>query len=209
MEFEIKVVNNLPVISSLNIANEFGIEHKSVLRNIRKVLGEHEFVPSSYTNSQNKQQPMIYLDEQSALIAMPFIGGEKSQEGQRALVKAYLAYKNRKLSPAEELIAVGQNMLRLEREQTRIEEEQKLLNRRQDKVESEMAALSGQLEQMSVKAYCNLEGIRVSNQEANSFGRKAAKYSKEKGHTIGKVTDPVYGKINAYDQEVLDKVVKH
>ncbi len=113
------------------------------------------------------------------------------------------------LSPAETIIVIGQNMLRLENEQKRIDAEQRQLNSRQNKVESEIKALSGQLEQMSIKAYCNLNDIKISNKEANTFGRMATKYSNENDYHVGKVVDPVYGQINAYDQEVLDKVVKH
>ncbi len=94
MHFKITVHNNEPMVSSKNIAEQFDREHSHVMTAIRGILGGDDFVVGSYTDTQNQQRPMILLNERSALIAMPFIGGTKSKEGQIALVDTYLAYKN-------------------------------------------------------------------------------------------------------------------
>lgn len=87
-----------PMTDSLTIAREFGRPHKNVLQSIDKLIedgtiGRLEFKPSTYINEQNKTQRMIELNERGALIAMPFIGGKKSREGQVRLVDAFLALR--------------------------------------------------------------------------------------------------------------------
>ncbi|QUS57337.1 Rha family transcriptional regulator [Pseudovibrio brasiliensis] len=103
MQHLIKIENGKPVTDTLVIAEVFGREHRDVLRSVRSLIddntiGLREFAQSSYLNAQNKDQPMYQLSERAALIAMPFIGGRKSKEGQRKLVDAFLEYRDRRAS---------------------------------------------------------------------------------------------------------------
>ena len=102
MHFSIEVHNNTPMISSLDIAKQFGRSHGHVMKSIKSKLGRDEIVTTSYVDSQGKKQPMLLLSKRAALIAMPFIGGKKSEEGQRALVDAYLAYEELSLAQPTE-----------------------------------------------------------------------------------------------------------
>lgn len=88
-----------PVTDSLTIAREFGRRHDNVLKSLDILIkdgsiGLLQFKESSYQNDQNKTQRMIELTERGALIAMPFIGGKKSREGQVRLVDAFLALRD-------------------------------------------------------------------------------------------------------------------
>lgn len=87
-----------PTVTSLVIAEQFGRRHKTVIRSIESLIdsghiGGHEFVPTSYTDKSNRQSKCYHLTEDGFLIAMPFIGGQKSKDGQRALVKAFSKYR--------------------------------------------------------------------------------------------------------------------
>lgn len=70
------------VTTSLVLAEAFGKEHKNVIRAIESKIGELKIEPSSkmflkgeYTSSQNKQQPMYYLNRDGfTFIAMGFTG---------------------------------------------------------------------------------------------------------------------------------------
>ncbi|MFA5982624.1 MAG: Rha family transcriptional regulator [Methylococcaceae bacterium] len=91
--------SNQVCISSLDIAKEFGREHKSVLRTVNELIEDstisrHEFVPRIY-KKRGKEYPCFELNEAGFLKAMPFIGGRKSKEGQKRLVDEFL--KVRKL----------------------------------------------------------------------------------------------------------------
>jgi Rha family phage regulatory protein len=78
--------------TSLIIAGQFGRRHGNVLNKLDVLVerGRIKIESSSYKNSQNKEQRMFVLDERSFLIAMPFIGGKKSEEGQVRLVDEFL-----------------------------------------------------------------------------------------------------------------------
>lgn len=81
--------------TSVAMAESFARRHDNVTSNIKKlidegVLGLLDFKESSYTNSQNKKQPMYLLTERGFLISMPFIGGSKSKVGQVKLVDEFL-----------------------------------------------------------------------------------------------------------------------
>jgi Rha family phage regulatory protein len=85
---------NQVCINSLDIAKEFGREHKSVLRTVNELISDntisrHEYVPRNYTK-RGKDYPCFELNEAGFLKAMPFIGGRKSKEGQKRLVDEFL-----------------------------------------------------------------------------------------------------------------------
>ncbi|RDP88910.1 Phage regulatory protein Rha (PhagepRha) [Escherichia coli] len=86
-------------VSSLTVAKEFEREHHNVLKAIRKLIKNQrlrrvDFNESSYKNKQGRLMPCYDLTERGFLIAMPFIGGSKAEEGQERLVDAFLAMRN-------------------------------------------------------------------------------------------------------------------
>lgn len=93
----IEVRRNRPMVSSLKIAELFERRHDKVLHRIREVLIGQEHLPVSEEMSKDNRgraRPVYWLDEEQALILMPFLGGKKSIEGQKALVRAYLYYRD-------------------------------------------------------------------------------------------------------------------
>lgn len=86
----VNINNGVASTTSLIIAEQFGRAHKSVLLSLGKFNSRHGIVPRDYIDSRGKKQKMYELTERQALIAMPFIGGEKSEQGQVALVDAFL-----------------------------------------------------------------------------------------------------------------------
>jgi hypothetical protein len=77
---------------------------------------------------------------------------------------------------------------------------------RTEVLEIKFDALSGASDYSTVRGYCNLNRIKVSERDANSLGRQAAKICRLKGYRIGKVPDERHGKVNSYPIEVLDEV---
>lgn len=83
------------ITDTLVVANEFGRNHRDVLRRIRQLadqgtLTERDFALSDYADPTGRKLPVYELTERGFLIAMPFIGGRKSQQGQVRLVDAFL-----------------------------------------------------------------------------------------------------------------------
>jgi Rha family phage regulatory protein len=99
------------VTDSLVIADEFGLRHANVLRAIENLisdgtLSQLNFESAEYRDGQGKPRKMIVLTERGALIAMPFVGGKKSREGQARLVDAFLTMRERvRMLEAEKVAA--------------------------------------------------------------------------------------------------------
>jgi anti-repressor protein len=83
------------ITTSLKIAEFFGKQHKDVLRAIERLecsgeFGRRNFAQSSYTNAQNKTQPMITLTRDGFMfLAMGFTGPKAAQ-----IKEAYIAAFN-------------------------------------------------------------------------------------------------------------------
>jgi Rha family phage regulatory protein len=80
-------------IDSRSIATEFGRRHDNVLQTIKQLIDENtisflEFKECSYSKN-GRAFPCYELTEKGFFIAMPFIGGRKSKEGQVRLVNEF------------------------------------------------------------------------------------------------------------------------
>lgn len=104
------------VVSSLDIAETFGKEHRRVLQDIREIgcseeFRLHNFVQSSYENSQGKQQPMFLVTMDGfVLLAMGYTG-ELAMRFKEAYIKQFNAMESAlcgKLIEREKGIAVRQ-----------------------------------------------------------------------------------------------------
>ncbi len=91
----IEIINDQPMTTSIVVAEQFDREHKNVLASIKnlidnKTIGGLDFKLTYYTDKSNRQSKMYELSERGFLIAMPFIGGSKAEQGQAKLVDAFL-----------------------------------------------------------------------------------------------------------------------
>lgn len=118
MLVEIAKINHeeCTVVSSLDIAETFGKEHRRVLQDIREIgcseeFRLHNFVQSSYENSQGKQQPMFFVTRDGfVLLAMGYTG-ELAMRFKEVYIKQFNAMENAlrgKLIEREKGIAVRQ-----------------------------------------------------------------------------------------------------
>lgn len=104
------------IVTSLDIAETFGKEHKRVLQDIRELecsedFRRHNFVQSSYVNSQNKKQPMYYVTRDGfTLLAMGYTG-EKAMKFKEGYIRQFNAMEKLligKIKEREKGIAVRQ-----------------------------------------------------------------------------------------------------
>lgn len=95
----LKEVNGkeIPAVTSLQVADAFGKEHKNVLADVRKILDEDSdgfgalnFERSSYLSEQNKEIPMYVMSKDGfILLVMSYTGPEAMR-----VKKAYIARFN-------------------------------------------------------------------------------------------------------------------
>ncbi|MEH2238862.1 hypothetical protein [Nostoc sp.] len=79
---------------------------------------------------------------------------------------------------------------------------------RTEVLEVKFDALIGGSDYCTVRGYCKLNEIRISEREARNLGTKAGKICRQKSYETGKVPDERHGQVNSYPIEVLDEVME-
>lgn len=87
----------VPAVTSLQVAESFGKQHRNILRDIRDILDNDEdrfgalnFELSSYLSEQNKEMPMYVMSKDGfVLLVMSYTGAEAMR-----MKKAYIARFN-------------------------------------------------------------------------------------------------------------------
>ena len=98
MLVEIKRIEKeeVTVVTSLDIAETFGKEHKHVLRDIRELECSDEFRQSNfgqseYINDQNHKQPMYYITRDGFTLLVMGYTGEKAMRFKEAYIRQFNA----------------------------------------------------------------------------------------------------------------------
>lgn len=118
MLVEIMKVNkeDVTVVTSLDIAETFGKEHKNVLKDIRELecseeFGRLNFEQTSYTDSFNRKQPMYYITRDGFTLLVMGYTGEKAMRFKEAYIKQFNAMEKalfERIKEREKGIAVRQ-----------------------------------------------------------------------------------------------------
>lgn len=189
-------------MTSLEVAEITGKEHKSVLRDIRdeieklesqRIFTEHIFVPSEYQDRTGRTLPMYILTREGVLqLAARY----------DAVVRFKLIEKvsqpAKVLSPVQQLLAQAQILVEMDSRVGAVEQGVRRLEHN-----CRRTITSNQL---TVIAYANMKGIKPNEYNSSVVGRKATKLCKERNVLIGKVVDSRYGLINTYPEEILDEI---
>ena len=106
------------VVTSLDVAETFGKEHRNVLKDIRELecsenFGRLNFEPTSYKDKFNREQPMYYITRDGfTLLAMSYTG-EKAMKFKEAYINQFNQMEELlkgKLIEREKGIAVRQSL---------------------------------------------------------------------------------------------------
>lgn len=125
MEDLVIMHNQQIVTTSLKVAEVFKKNHRDVMEKIRNMSAENSavlnmFVEDEYTNSQNKQQPMYYMNRDGfTLLAMSFTGS-KAMEFKLKYIDAFnkmeqVIRQGLPQTPEEKLALTMQVTLRLDK----------------------------------------------------------------------------------------------
>lgn len=119
------------VTTSLKVAEIFEKNHRDVMERIRNMSAENSavlkmFIKDEYTNSQNKQQPMYYMNRDGfTLLAMGFTGS-KAMEFKLKYIEAFnkmeqIVRQELPQTPEEKLALTMQVTLRLDKRVGKLE----------------------------------------------------------------------------------------
>lgn len=104
------------IVTSLDVAETFGKEHKHVLRDIRELecsdkFRQSNFGQSEYLNEQNHKQPMYYMTRDGFTLLVMGYTGEKAMKFKEGYIRQFNAMEKvlvGKLREREKGIAVRQ-----------------------------------------------------------------------------------------------------
>lgn len=120
MLVEIKTVNKeeVTVVTSLDVAETFGKEHKNVLADIRNIQSDISsaefsalFYEEAYTASNGKKNPMYFMNRDGFTLLVMGYTGEKAMQFKLAYIKQFNAMEKAligKIKEREKGIAVRQ-----------------------------------------------------------------------------------------------------
>lgn len=102
------------IVTSLVVAEVTGRAHKNVLQSLDKIINKNSrlgFKLIDYIDKNGSKQRAYELTEEQFLIAMPFIGGEKSIEGQTLLVGEFIRLRNQEQNKNRHIDAIRSLLL--------------------------------------------------------------------------------------------------
>lgn len=117
------------------------------------------------------------------------------------------------MTPAEQALYHAQRLVDHERKMLALQAEQEKTAARMTELEEEHATTAAQLEALvegegyyTVVGYAKRRHIGVDAGVAAALGKVAAKLCREKNRRIGSAPHPVYGRVNSYPVDVLDRI---
>ncbi|QBQ54944.1 Rha family transcriptional regulator [Nitrosococcus wardiae] len=197
----LEVLDQQLTMSSVEIAEVCGKQHKNVLADIR-ALEEQGVIDGlkfkrNYKDSLNREKPCYHLPKRETLI----LTSGYSAKQRAAIIDRWLyleEQKNKNLSPAEQLLMQAQMLVKSERRIAALEERQRI-------TEGKLEDFATGAEHFSITAYHKLFlAQQISNNQANSDGRKLSHIAKNQGIKLGRAPHPVWGTVNTYPKALLD-----
>lgn len=111
------------------------------------------------------------------------------------------SYTIKPMSPAQQLLMAAQQLVDHEERLQQVEEQIEQLHTAQ-------LALSGGENYYTVKGFYHVKKLgAIDHRAAAMIGRRAARLSRDRGVSIGKATDPLYGEINTYSETILTELI--
>lgn len=196
------------MMTSLDIAEITGKQHKHVMEAIRKMqpswekINGSKFRLATYTDAKGQQRPCYQLDKTECL----FISTKFNDESRAKLVLRWKELEMEKVQPktgAELMLMYAQQMVEQEKRLATMEGKQNLLEQKIESIEQRTAT---NISYTTIVGFANRFGIRCPIEQASVLGKKAVGICKKFGYNMGKVPDPRFGMVRTYPDEVLYEV---
>ena len=202
-------ISNVNGMSSREIAEIVGKEHKNILADIRDEVEKLEnkgiraeliFQPGEYLDKNNQKRPMYILTREGVLQ----LAARYSAVVRFRLIEKVTVPGN-SLSVPHQLLAQAQYLVNVENRLSTVEGNMAGLQKGISRLEhNERRTITSN--HLTVIAYANMKGINPGTYNSSAIGRKATKLCRDKGLLTGTVVDSRYGYINTYPVEILDEI---
>lgn len=210
----VKIMNNEVVVSSRDVAKNFGKYHKDVLEGIVRISSAENsaqsfFTETTYKDRSGKSNKEYLMNRDGfSLLVMGFTG-QKALEWKIKYIEAFnkmeAQLKSKPATIAQQILAQAQMLVDMEKKVAEHEEAITDTKRDVKRLENNIRRTVTST-QLTVIAYANIKGIKPRSYNSAVIGRRATKICKQEGLPIGSVVDSKYGYINTYPQDVLDRV---
>lgn len=182
-ELVFKGEGNQALTNSLLVAEKFGKEHRRVMQDIRELgcseeFRLHNFVQSSYINSQNKEMPMIIMTKDGfTLLAMGYTGDMAMKFKEEYIAAFNTMEQTLKSGGFQVPTSFREALLLAAQQQEKIEEQQKQLAEQAPKV------LFANAVETSQKSCIIGELAKILRQNGVNIGEKRLfSWMREKGY---------------------------
>ena len=182
-ELVFKGEGNQALTNSLLVAEKFGKEHRRVMQDIRELgcseeFRLHNFVQSSYINSQNKEMPMIIMTKDGfTLLAMGYTGDMAMKFKEEYIAAFNTMEQTLKSGGFQVPTSFREALLLAAQQQEKIEEQQKRLEKQAPKV------LFADAVETSQKSCLIGEVAKIIRQNGVDIGEKRLfSWMREKGY---------------------------
>ena len=165
-----------------------GVDFIPFHNSVERAIGGAVRIEYHLTIDMAKELSMVERNEKGKQARQYFIECERR-------LRAHVA-----MTLEEQLVKSAQALLALRQDMTQIAISQRTL---EDKVD----AFTAGMEYYSIVAFCNINGLKVDLKEAAKLGSKASRICRDNGYTVGKVTDPRFGRVNTYPESVLEDII--
>ena len=202
-------ISNVNGMSSREIAEIVGKEHKNILADIRDEVEKLEnkgiraeliFQPGEYLDKNNQKRPMYILTREGVLQ----LAARYSAVVRFRLIEKVTVPGN-SLSVPHQLLAQAQYLVNVENRLSTVEGNMAGLQKGISRLEhNERRTITSN--HLTVIAYANMKGINPGTYNSSAIGRKATKLCRDRELLIGTVVDSRYGYINTYPVEILDEI---
>lgn len=198
-------------VTSMEVAEMVGKEHKNILRDIKKYVSElaelkiepgNFFTEDTYKDANNQNRPCFNVTKKGCEFIAHKLTGIKGTAFTAKYINRFHEMEEdlKPKSPAEMLVFYANQLLENERRMNSIESKVNEINAKITTRNEDYFTIAG---------YASLRGLNVDTSKANMLGRKASKLSREYGYDIGKITDSRFGKVNSYHLDILKEVFEN
>ena len=112
------------------------------------------------------------------------------------------AYEVQAPTPTDPLLLIAH----LAQSAYEIQQKQVEMDNRLIKVEQKQQQLDQDNDHFTIKGYCTLHRLDLSNGKMSALSKKAKKLSDVKGYTYYEITDPRWGKVRTYHIDILTEL---